>query len=150
MSGKIAFAVVAGLVVGALATNFDRLPIGGSETTYHWPVDNTWTKSPHIVEQQQLETAVLAFADAIKQAIPPRNEALEDHRKLAESCKVFPKPDSYAMNFAYMYDSAAGVARCLRTAENIAVAHKVSYDTKFAETTAATLSREFYGTPARP
>lgn len=141
---KIAFAAVAGLLIGGLGANIDRLPVGGSEPVYVASNPDWWKNNAKVDAQKQLEAAVISFSNTVKESLPPRNEALTEHRAINQLCSDIPQPDNYTewgIN-EYFTETSTKLLICLQRAEDFATAHNITYDHPFAEKAANTLRNQ--------
>ncbi len=149
MKSKLAvtFAAIGGLVIGAVATNLDRLPLGADDASTAQATDK-WMETEEVSSLRALVPAVRAFSEDIKQQLPARNEALNDHRRLTSLCeKAFARPEQYTAQTQGSYLASAGrdLYGCLMEAENIAVAHDIEYDHEFAESASLKLDMLLHG-----
>ena len=136
MSKKTGRIAVAALAAGVVLGNVDRLTEHFSNDTKQQASNfdrNLWRKDPHTALQEKFNDDVLSFASTVKESLPSRDKALEQHNSISTHCDHFSKAVNYGTNHAFYKTSQERALLCLNTVEAAAVSTKTKYDTHFAE-----------------
>ncbi|MCB9991824.1 MAG: hypothetical protein H6867_10750 [Rhodospirillales bacterium] len=134
-----------GGVVAAVLTNADRLPFGSELEDRSQPMtvsaESWWENDPRVAELAPIRKYIAAFTEDLQSVLPPRNEALQDHRSLDQLCGTFKPAADYAVSSTYFANAHAELSICLNKLEDIAGRHNVPYDLGCARRATLTLQR---------